>query len=353
MTRFFNLFKSAKAPMTELFPKGFNQRLLWQDPLEKTATPGTVLRGEEIQEYVEKHNLIIDRETFVKKNLKGASYSTNPDGSESWIFKPRIFRKKGRAEKLKQDRDSRGEYFIVPPNSFVFFRLRQKLRMPFYLIARFNLKIRYVYRGLLLGTGPQIDPGYTGRIYIPLHNFTNEPVNIYIDESFVSFEFERTAPLRLSGKNPKTLDEFYELYEDSLRLIKPEKIEGRNNLEAYLEGGRPYSALGVLVKQLRRMRSEFRRRKVIEWTASAAMVVLVGTYAISTYQFVHATGERQRQLQHEIDQVSKEQVQPQANLEAQMNALSEKVRELSQEVTNSRQELTRLRTPSPTPKSNP
>ena len=330
--------------MTELFPKGFNQRLLWQDPLEKTATPGTVLRGEELQEYVEKYNLIIDRETFVKKNVKGASYSTNPDGSEGWIFKPRIFRKKGRPVRLKKDRDSRGDYFIVPPNSFVFIRLRQKLRIPLYLIARFNLKIRYVYRGLLLGTGPQIDPGYTGRIYIPLHNFTNDPVNIYINESFVSFEFERTSPLKLTGKNPATLDEFYDLYQNRFRLIMPEKIEGRDNLEAYLEGAHPSSTLGRLVKQLRRMRYEFRRRRIIDYAFVTGIVVVVGTFAVSTYSLFDSTRNRETELQQHIYKASEEQIEPITRLQVEMNTLSKVVQQLAADV-----QKMKSATPSPQP----
>jgi deoxycytidine triphosphate deaminase len=316
--------------MTQLFPEDFDQTLLWRDPLEETAVPGTVLRAEELQAYVEKFNLIIDKETFAKGKLKGASYSTNPDASEGWIMRKK-FGRKGRQQRLLLSCDARGEHFIVPPNSFVFIRLLQRLRIPFYLIGRFNLKIRYVYRGLLLGTGPQIDPGYTGRIYIPLHNFTNEPVNIYTNESFVSFEFERTSPIKLPGKSPTTLDEFYDLYQDRLHLIDRKKIHDRDHLDAYLEGARPYSALGVLVKQLRKMRWEFRRRKVIEWAFVTGIVLIVIAYAASTYGLFDSKKNREGQLQQQIHDFSKERIQGEAALRAQMDVLTEKVRKLTEE----------------------
>src|SRR5439155_12155588 len=113
---------------------------------------------------------------------------------------------------LKTGKDSDGEYYIVPKNSLVFIKLKQELRIPFYMIGRHNLKIRYVYKGLLLGTGPQVDPGYVGNLIIPLHNFTTRDVRVYINESFVSIDFVRTTPLRFNGAPPESIDALYEQY---------------------------------------------------------------------------------------------------------------------------------------------
>ena len=312
--------------MSLLFPKGFDERLLWDDPLRSAADIGAVLRAEEVREYVQRYNLIIDRDNFIEDHLKGASYSMIPDRAEGWIVT-----RQGPRDKLELKANDRGEYFVVPPNSFVFIRLKELLRVPFYMIARFNLKIRYAYRGLLLGTGPQIDPGYAGRIYIPLHNFTNEEVDVYVNETFVSFEFARTTPLRFGKKMPKTLSEFYTEYREKLRLIEPEKLK-RNNLEAYLDGARPYSALGVMVQEFHEMRDEFRRRKIIEWTAAVSIAVLVITYAASTVGLFYSVNERESRLQDQIHKVSLEQTQPRADLRAQMDTLSESVRKLNDEV---------------------
>src|SRR5260221_4365195 len=61
----------------------------------------------------------------------------------------------------------------LAPNSVCFLTLAAEFRMPAYIGARLNLLIRDVYRGLLVGTGPLVDPGFTGRLSVPIHNFTN------------------------------------------------------------------------------------------------------------------------------------------------------------------------------------
>src|SRR5690242_17154366 len=142
-----------------LFPEGFVERHLWVDPIEPDATTyfGAVLRAEEIRHYVTKFNLIIDNADFNPQNLKGASYTMSPHPTEGWIIG-----QDGNHEHLQVRENARGKHYLVPRNSLVYIRLRERLRLPFYLIGRHNLKIDYVYQGLLLGTGPQVDPGYTG-----------------------------------------------------------------------------------------------------------------------------------------------------------------------------------------------
>jgi hypothetical protein len=65
--------------------------------------------------------------------------------------------------------------------------------MPDYIAGRFNLLIRDVYRGLLVGTGPLVDPGFVGRLSIPLHNFTSNEYLLRADEGFVYFEFTKLS----------------------------------------------------------------------------------------------------------------------------------------------------------------
>src|SRR6266481_659130 len=47
-------------------------------------------------------------------------------------------------------------------NSLCYVTLQPVFRMPAYIAGRFNLLIRDVYRGLLVGTGPLVDPGFVG-----------------------------------------------------------------------------------------------------------------------------------------------------------------------------------------------
>jgi deoxycytidine triphosphate deaminase len=242
----------------DLFPPNFDLSLLWKDPLtdDINVQAGAVLRAEVIRRYVEDFNLIIDQDHFSESALKGASYTMLPAPNDAWEVV-----KDGSLNSLKTGTDEGEQYYIVPKNSLVFIRLRQTLRMPFYLIARFNLKISYVYQGLLLGTGPQIDPGYTGRIYIPLHNLTNEPVHVFVNDTFVSFDFVRTTALQLEDGNPSTFQEFYHLYEKKKRPIDLKKLLERDTLQDYLGASKPYSSLGVLVTTLERLSGEMEKSK--------------------------------------------------------------------------------------------
>ena len=59
---------------------------------------------------------------------------------------------------------------------------------------RFDLKIMNVHRGILLGTGPVVDPGFEGHLLIPLHNLTTNVYSFKEDETFVWVEFTKISP---------------------------------------------------------------------------------------------------------------------------------------------------------------
>jgi hypothetical protein len=65
--------------------------------------------------------------------------------------------------------------------------------LPHYIAVRFNLRITHVHRGLLLGTGPLVDPGFHGDLLVPLHNLTSDPYTIRGDEGLIWMEFTKTS----------------------------------------------------------------------------------------------------------------------------------------------------------------
>jgi deoxycytidine triphosphate deaminase len=66
-----------------------------------------------------------------------------------------------------------GKPFLLKKNSIAFVTLGPYIMLPDYLAMRFNFRVRNVYKGLLLGTGPLVDPGFQGRLSFPIHNLTN------------------------------------------------------------------------------------------------------------------------------------------------------------------------------------
>lgn len=81
---------------------------------------------------------------------------------------------------------------VLPPNSLTFVSLYERFNLPRDIFGRFNLKSRFVHHGLLVGGGPIVEPGYTERLVVPLHNFSNIPVELKYGEPLINVEFTRT-----------------------------------------------------------------------------------------------------------------------------------------------------------------
>jgi|SRR5215469_555380 len=95
----------------------------------------------------------------------------------------------GKRKKLTEAEPS----FEMPPNSIVFVSIAETLDLPYYIAARFNLRVDWVYKGILLGTGPQVEPGFRGKLSCPLYNLTNRPHTIVLGDEFATIDFERTT----------------------------------------------------------------------------------------------------------------------------------------------------------------
>jgi len=78
------------------------------------------------------------------------------------------------------------------PNSLTFVTTIEKFNLPKDIIARFNLKSKLIHQGLLLGTGPIVDPELSANLLIPLHNFSSNDIDIEFGEELISVEFTKT-----------------------------------------------------------------------------------------------------------------------------------------------------------------
>lgn len=141
-----------------------------------------LLNSADIQDYVLTTGMI---HPWDPENLKSASYEAKigeictywePDGTK-------------KVERLKNDHET----FTLKPNSIAFVEIEPTFRLPDYIALRFNLKITNVYRGLLLGTGPLIDPTYEGKIFIPLHNLTSNSYTFEKGEGLIWVEFTKIS----------------------------------------------------------------------------------------------------------------------------------------------------------------
>lgn len=79
-------------------------------------------------------------------------------------------------------------------NSIMYVHISTTFRVPYYLVYRFNLTVSLAHKGLLLGTGPIVDPGFEGRIMIPIHNLTANDYELEAGSGLIRVEFTKLSP---------------------------------------------------------------------------------------------------------------------------------------------------------------
>src|SRR5712692_1795199 len=111
----------------------------------------------------------------------------------------------GRPQRLSKVGDS----FVFKKNSIVYVSSSEELDLPYYIVARFNLRVHWVYDGILLGTGPQVDPGFRGVLSCPLYNLTNLDITIKRGQEFATIDFEKTTSFldKCTAEQKRTLIE--------------------------------------------------------------------------------------------------------------------------------------------------
>lgn len=214
---------------------------------------------------------IISKEHFDARNLKTASYEVPFEGNVYWreggvaLGGYWLDTKTGR---IRQARITRGVPFELPRNSTVYIQPDPYFNVPEFLALRFNLAITFVHQGLLLGTGPLVDPGFQGRLLIPLHNLTSRAVQLHADKGFIWIEFTKLSPKRAAENLP----------DFELKKFKDDK----KNLSAqiYFEkaGGGPFSS--VLVDILLAAQKMWARLRT--WSVVGMVALFVG-FAASLY----------------------------------------------------------------------
>lgn len=156
----------------------------------------------------------------------------------------------------------------IPPNSIAFVSMQQVLRLPHYIVARFDLIIDLIYEGLLLGTGPQVDPGFQGALGCPLHNISNDPIHIKLGAPVAKIDFVKTAPPLRAQRRAKWLREVKDeddlereitrkdrpAYLADVKLFKHGERRWREPIYGYIRGKRPQSSVAPIRRQLEQLR---------------------------------------------------------------------------------------------------
>ncbi len=149
------------------------------DPFPQIAP--ALLNSADISDYIAKTGMIYP---YYPDKLKSASYEVNLLGQiTEWDDK---------GKKIEHTL-KKGDAFTLKKNSIAFLTPESTFRLPAYIAIRFNLKITFVQRGLLLGTGPLVDPGFEGKLSIPLHNLTANDYTFEGGEGLIWVEFTKIS----------------------------------------------------------------------------------------------------------------------------------------------------------------
>lgn len=88
-----------------------------------------------------------------------------------------------------------GESFKIPPFQVAILKTEETVNLPAFLIARWNIRVRWAYQGLLWVGGPQVDPQYIGHLFCPIYNLSSKDVVLERGAEIALIDFTKTTPV--------------------------------------------------------------------------------------------------------------------------------------------------------------
>lgn len=84
---------------------------------------------------------------------------------------------------------------VLAPHQVAVVKTLEVVNIPRFLVARWNLRVQWVYEGLLWVGGPQVDPGWQGNLYCPIYNLAEREVVVPFKARVFTMDFTRTTPV--------------------------------------------------------------------------------------------------------------------------------------------------------------
>jgi dCTP deaminase len=138
-----------------------------------------ILTNDQIVEARENGGIVID--PFLDRQLQGASYDLRVGHEGATTSSKRIVN-------IKE-----AGFLVIQPGDFATVLVLEELRFSPMYTARFGLRSKLARKGLIPAIGPQIDPGYYGRLTVALANLSPKPISLSYGEDFVTAEFHRLS----------------------------------------------------------------------------------------------------------------------------------------------------------------
>jgi len=136
-----------------------------------------ILTAQQIEAAHLARDLIID--PFEQKQVQAASYDlrVGPQGATT-------------SSKKLVNIEEQG-YLPIEPGDFAVVSVFEVLTLGPQYAGRIGLRSKYARKGLVATTGPQIDPGYHGRLIVGLTNLTPNSISLPFKDDLLTIELHR------------------------------------------------------------------------------------------------------------------------------------------------------------------
>ena len=187
-----------------------------------------LLNGYDIERYISTCKIV---EPSDPRNVKSATYKV-PLYGEAYFWDEDTKERKVVSLRRQDTREPKDK-LKLKPNSITYIHIDTVFRVPYYMAFRFNLTVSLAHKGLLLGTGPIVDPGFEGRIMIPVHNLTANEYDLDAGIGLIRVEFTKLSNNNVfaSGADTSAYDHYLfpddakywcaERYFDDINCRKP------------------------------------------------------------------------------------------------------------------------------------
>ncbi len=162
---------------------------------------------------------LIEKGSFLPKQVQSASYDLRLGqkcylGSEKKIIM------------LSKD----DPILTIPPQDVAVLSTVEKLKLPLNVIGRWNIRIGLIYQGVLLVSGPQVDPGYNDHLYCVLYNFSTNDVHLRYEDHIATIDFATTTDdcEPFPGNERK-------VFEDYVKFIHSQPMQFKQEMDLRLQ----------------------------------------------------------------------------------------------------------------------
>ncbi len=104
--------------------------------------------------------------------------------------------------------DENKSFIELKPGDYVLISSKEIANLPKDITGRFDLAVSLFCQGVILSNGPQVDPGFNGKLFCLLFNAANETVNLKRGQHYATLEFVKVLypTLPYSGKYQGKID---------------------------------------------------------------------------------------------------------------------------------------------------